>query len=67
MDLSAPSSEPSDDALSLRSRSVLGLNDAVSGIQQSTITSTLFMPRAQCLFLPDELSAYVSYWEFTAS
>lgn len=30
MDLSAPGSEPSDDALSLRSRSVPGLNETVS-------------------------------------
>ena len=32
MDLSAPGSEPSDDALSLRSRSVPGLNETVSHI-----------------------------------
>uniref|UniRef100_A0A3B4ZNE0 Synaptotagmin-like protein 5 n=1 Tax=Stegastes partitus TaxID=144197 RepID=A0A3B4ZNE0_9TELE len=31
MDLSAPGSDPSDDALSLRSRSVPGLNETVSG------------------------------------
>lgn len=35
MDLSAPLSEASDDALSLRSRSVPGFNEAVSGARLS--------------------------------
>lgn len=37
MDLSAPGSEPSDDAFSLRSRSVPGLNEAVSVINPSRL------------------------------
>uniref|UniRef100_A0A3Q3IUX4 Synaptotagmin-like protein 5 n=1 Tax=Monopterus albus TaxID=43700 RepID=A0A3Q3IUX4_MONAL len=39
MDLSAPDSEPSDDALSLRSRSVPGLNKIVSGSKLAQPTS----------------------------
>uniref|UniRef100_A0A671VMY1 Synaptotagmin-like protein 5 n=1 Tax=Sparus aurata TaxID=8175 RepID=A0A671VMY1_SPAAU len=39
MDLSAPGSEPSDDALSLRSRSVPGLNETVSAINPSPLSS----------------------------
>lgn len=44
MDLSAPGSEPSDDAFSLRSRSVPGLNQTVS-----SINLCLLPPSAACL------------------
>uniref|UniRef100_A0A8C4GQY1 Synaptotagmin-like protein 5 n=1 Tax=Dicentrarchus labrax TaxID=13489 RepID=A0A8C4GQY1_DICLA len=43
MDLSAPGSEPSDDALSLRSRSVPGLNETVSDTECALSSSLSFL------------------------
>lgn len=43
MDLSAPGSEPSDDALSLRSRSVPGLNETVSAINPSPLAPHIWL------------------------
>uniref|UniRef100_A0A667Z5D8 Synaptotagmin-like protein 5 n=1 Tax=Myripristis murdjan TaxID=586833 RepID=A0A667Z5D8_9TELE len=56
MDLSAPGSEPSDDAFSLRSRSVPGLNETVSGL------SALFL---HLVLLPSSINSMMSIYSET--
>lgn len=51
MDLSGPGSEPSDDALSLRSRSVPGLNETVSSISLPSSGCVLTHSSPTCFLL----------------